>query len=151
MNNRPYKVYRIEDGIVIDHIPNKKSLDVLKILGLDKEHDSLITLGVNLSSSKFGKKDVIKIENKILSEDELNKIAIVSPEATINIIKNGKLINKHNAVIPEKYTGIIKCPNPLCVTRVEKVNTIFYSETREKKVKCHYCERKFEVKYVNLL
>ncbi|MFA5480462.1 MAG: aspartate carbamoyltransferase regulatory subunit [Candidatus Muiribacteriota bacterium] len=148
---RPYKVYKIEDGIVIDHIPNKLAVDVLKVLGLDKEHDGLITMGVNLASSKYGKKDVIKIENKELSAEDLNKIGLIAPEATINIIKKGELVNKHIAKVPGKIKALIKCPNPMCVTRVEKVESVFYSENKGKKFKCHYCERIFDKKYVSIL
>ena len=146
---RPYKVYKIERGIVIDHIPNKLALNVLKVLGLDKERDSMITMGMNLTSSKMMTKDVIKIENRELSAEELNKIAIVAPTATINIIENSAVVRKHKAELPKKITGIVKCPNPHCITRNENVTTIFYPS--ESKLKCHYCERSFEREDVELV
>ena len=142
MSDRPYKVYKIENGIAIDHIPKKQGFNVLKVLGLFKEHDSLITMGINLTSSKMGFKDVVKIENKELSEEELNKIALVAPTASINIIKNSEVVRKHEAVLPEKVVGLIKCPNPNCITRNEDIKTIFYPS--ENKLKCHYCERIFD-------
>jgi aspartate carbamoyltransferase regulatory subunit len=150
--DRPYKVYRIEDGIVIDHIPEKKALDVLKVLGLEgAEHNSMITMGINLPSSKYGRKDVVKIENKHLSEDELNKIAIVAPDASINIIKEGKITHKHNAKLPEILINTVKCPNPLCVTRVEDVQSKFYNVKEGKKLKCHFCGRDFDIKDIHIL
>ena len=148
MTEKAYKVYRIEKGIAIDHIPNKCALDVLKVLGLDKEHDSMITMGINLTSNKMGRKDVIKIENKELSENELNKIALVAPGASINIIDNGDVVRKHNLELPKKVIGLIKCPNPGCVTRNEKVKTIFYPN--EEKLRCHFCERSFEKERIEL-
>ncbi|MFW5781685.1 MAG: aspartate carbamoyltransferase regulatory subunit [Candidatus Muiribacteriaceae bacterium] len=151
MNDRPYKVYRIEDGIVIDHIPNKRSLDVLKVMGLDQEHDSLITMGINLTSSKHGLKDVIKIENISLSEMDLNRIALIAPDATINIIKDGRLTDKHRAELPDIIRGIIRCPNPNCVTRVQPVPSVFRKSDSGEKVMCHYCERNFELKYISLV
>ena len=149
MDDRPYKVYKIEKGIVIDHIPNKHALDVLKVLGLlDKEHDSLITMGMNLESQKMGRKDVVKIEDKELSQEELNMIAIVAPTASINIIDHSTLINKHRAILPKKIEGLVKCPNPNCITRNEDVKTIFYPV--ENKLKCHFCEKSFNIDDVEL-
>ncbi|MCK9224539.1 MAG: aspartate carbamoyltransferase regulatory subunit [Candidatus Muirbacterium halophilum] len=151
-NDRPYKVYRIEEGIVIDHIPCKMALNVLKVLGLEGiEHNSTITMGINLPSSKLGYKDVIKIENKNLSDDDLNKIAIVAPHASINIIKDGNIAYKHNAKLPEILINTVKCPNPICVTRLEEVKSKFYNIKNGKKLKCHFCEREFELKYVSIL
>ena len=148
MIDRPYKVYKIEKGIVIDHIPNKRALDVIKILGLDSDFDSLVTLGMNLDSGKMGSKDVVKIENKELSKEDLNKLALVCPNVTINIIQDSTLVNKHKAELPTKVEGLIKCPNPGCVTRIEDIKTIFYPV--EEKLKCHYCERSFEKDRIEL-
>jgi aspartate carbamoyltransferase regulatory subunit len=149
MEEKTYKVYKIVNGIAIDHIPNKQALNVLKVLGLDKEHDSMITMGMNLTSSKIGTKDVIKIENKELSAEELDKIALVAPTATINIIQNSEIVRKHKAVLPEKIIGLVKCPNPNCITRNEKIKTIFYPA--ESKLRCHYCERSFEKEDLELV
>lgn len=152
MNDRPYKVYRIEDGIVIDHIPGKMAFNVLRVLGLEgADHDSIITLGINLPSSKYGRKDVIKIENRDLSDEELNRIAIVAPNASINVIKNGKIAYKHIAVLPDIIENTVKCPNPLCVTRVENVSSRFYNIRKNSKLRCHFCEREFDLNYVTIL
>ena len=145
-----YKVYKIENGIVIDHIPNKKALSVLSVLGLDNEHDSLITMGINLSSDKMNKKDVIKIENRDLSVEELNKIAIVAPNASVNIIKDSIIVKKFKASIPETIRGIISCLNPNCITRNEDIESIFYYDKDKNTIKCHYCERTFNQELIRL-
>lgn len=148
MTDRPYKVYKIDKGIVIDHIPNKQALNVIKVLELDKEYDSLITIGMNLESQKMGRKDVVKIEDKELSQEELNKIALVAPNASINIIDNSTLVDKYKAVLPKKIKGLVKCPNPNCITRNENIKTIFYPLNN--KLRCHYCERSFEREDIEL-
>lgn len=149
MTEKTYKVYKIEKGIAIDHIPNKQALNILKVLGLDKEHNSMITMGINLNSNKMGKKDVIKIENKDLTDDELDKIALVAPTASINIIENSTVVRKHQLHLPKKVVGLIKCPNPNCITRNEDVKTIFYPY--DEKLKCHYCERSFHRENIELI
>ncbi|PLX16147.1 MAG: aspartate carbamoyltransferase regulatory subunit [Candidatus Muiribacterium halophilum] len=153
MNDRPYKVYRIENGTVIDHIQGSKAIRVLHVLGLDTDMNNLITMGINLKSKKFGKKDVIKIENRYLSKKEFDKIAIVSPDATVNVIKDGKRSEKHIVKLPGKINGIIRCPNPDCITRKEKIESVFITQHNEDEIKyrCHYCERSFEKECVSII
>ena len=141
---RPYKVYAIEEGVVIDHIPERKSLKILEILGLSNTHDSLITLGINLDSSKLGHKDVLKIENKELSKDELDKISLVAENATVSIIKNHEVVEKLLISVPEKVKGIIKCGNAKCITNNQPVQTLFERiSVKPLKMKCHHCEKVF--------
>lgn len=85
------KVTKIENGTVVDHIPAGKAIDVLKLLGL-KGNTTLIAM--NVSSTKLGKKDILKVENKFLSPDEIKKIATIAPKATINTIKGSKVAEK---------------------------------------------------------
>ncbi|RMF55515.1 aspartate carbamoyltransferase regulatory subunit [Candidatus Woesearchaeota archaeon] len=149
---RAYKVYAIERGTVIDHIPKKKALQVLEILGIDGDDDSIITLGMNMHSEKMGSKDIIKIENKKLTRHELNKIAIIAPNATINIIDEHKVKEKIKVKVPRVIENAIKCGNPKCVTRHQPVITKFYSiDSEEIKFKCHYCEKEFYADEVQLL
>lgn len=145
--DRPYKLYKITNGIVIDHIPRFQALKVIKVLGVDKDHDSIVSIGTNFSSSKMGRKDVIKIENKKLTDEELNKIAIIAPTATINIIMGGEVVKKQNAELPSALKDIVRCANPNCITRHENVKTIFYpvKESDGLRLRCHYCERTFEI------
>lgn len=148
---RPYKVYAIKQGTVIDHIPKMKALDVIEILGINGDSDSVVTLGMNMNSKKYGKKDVVKIEKKELTKAELNKIALVAPYATINIIRDFKIAEKFNAKLPNLIEGIVKCGNPNCITRHEPISTRFYLVSREPlKIKCHHCEKIFKSEDIQL-
>lgn len=150
-NMRPYKVYAIEEGVVIDHIPAKKAIDVVNVLrALDGE--SIVTLGMNFESKDIGRKDVVKIEGKELSFDDLMKIALIAPKATINIIKNHEVQEKLRIKVPAVFENIIKCPNPNCITRHEMVGSRFHTVSEEPmRLKCHFCERTFERDEVGLL
>ncbi len=142
---RGYKVFKIEEGTVIDHIPSPKGLTVFAILGHKKE--GIVSIGLNFESKQVGLKDLIKFENKVISKEETDKIALVAPEATINIIKNGKVVEKRPIDIPENIKGFLTCMNPNCITNVEHVESEFaVVEKRPVKVMCKYCERVWEVK-----
>ena len=137
---KTYKVYAINDGTVIDHIPATKALKVIDILGL--ENEGILTIGIGFSSQKLGRKDIIKIENKYLEKEETDKISLIAPHATINIIKNGRLIEKRKIELPDEYVGIVKCPNPNCITSREAVRSRFKVINRTPlMLRCHYCER----------
>jgi len=137
---KAYKVYRISDGTAIDHIPAGRGLDVLRILGI--EDDKFTTLGINLSSTKYGKKDLVKFENKFLDEKEFNKIALIAPTATFNILKEGKIIKKTRVKLPKEVIGLVKCSNPNCITNHEYVVTNFeIVNDYPLKIKCHFCEK----------
>lgn len=139
-NEKVYKVYAIEDGTVIDHIPCMKALKVIDILGL--ENQGIITIGINFSSQKLGKKDIIKIENKYLKKEETDKISLIAPTATINIIRDGKLREKRKIEMPYEYINIVKCLNPNCITSKSDVPTRFKIVKKDPLIlRCHYCER----------
>ncbi len=140
--NKELKVSAIKDGTVIDHIPASKLFKVIDILGLYKI-DKQITFGTNLESKKLGKKAIIKISDKFFEEDEINRIALIAPEAKLNIIKDYKVVEKKIVKLPEEITGIVKCVNPKCVTNNEDVTTRFKVLANGGKValKCHYCEK----------
>ncbi len=143
---RPYKVFKIEKGTVVDHIPAPKGLLVLEVLG--KKNDGIVSIGLNFDSQKVGKKDLIKFENKIIDKEDTDKIALIAPEATINIIENSEVVEKRSIDVPEEITGFLNCMNPNCI--VNKENLISYFEIVEKspvKLRCKYCERVWEVKY----
>ena len=84
-----------------------------------------MTFGANLKSSKLGKKAIIKIWDKFLEDDEVNKLALVAPSAKINIIRDYDVVEKKTVNVPEKVEGIVKCMNPKCITNHEKVRTKF--------------------------
>lgn len=139
--NKELKVSAIKDGTVIDHIPAEKLFNVINILNLDKI-DTLITFGTNLESKQHGKKAIIKIANKCFKGDEINKIALVTPNAKLNVIKDYKVVEKKNVQVPDEVEGIVKCVNPKCITNHEDVKTKFVVIDKvDIKLKCVYCEK----------
>ncbi len=136
---REYKVYRIENGTVIDHMPHWAAVQVLELLGL-RGSDSMVTVGFGLQSAKLGKKDLLKVENRELTEQEMNRIALVAPLATINLIRKGGRTQKFTVRLPDEFEGLARCGNLGCITRHEAVPTRFTTLSREPvALRCHYC------------
>jgi aspartate carbamoyltransferase regulatory subunit len=134
-------VSAIENGTVIDHIPGKVVFQVVKILNLSEVADQ-VTFGTNLDSRKMGKKGIIKVSNKFFRPDEINKIALVAPSATLIIIKNFKVVEKKKVEVPDDVEKIVKCFNPNCITNHESVITRFtVIDKQDLKLQCHYCEK----------
>lgn len=144
-------VSAIKEGTVIDHIPSNATLKVVDILDL-KGVKSIISIATNLTSKAMGKKGIIKIGGKNLTKEEVDKIALIAPNATVNIIKNYEVKQKIKVAIPDTINKIIKCSNPNCVTNNEKVTTKFYVLNKDPlKVKCNYCERNMDKEDISLL
>ena len=140
-NSKKLKVSAIKEGTVIDHIPAKNLFKVINILGLDKILNQ-ITFGTNLESQKYASKAIIKISNHFFKDDEINKIALVAPNAKLNIIHDYKVMEKKIVKIPQQITGIVKCLNPKCITNHEKIITKFsLVKTENVALKCMYCEK----------
>ena len=140
-------VRRIKEGTVIDHIDEGKGLQVLNALGIDGKDGSLITIALNVPSGKFKKKDIIKVENKFLKDDDTNKLAVIVPNATINIIKNYKLVEKRRVSLPNEVDRIFRCSNPECITNstehIESIMDVIDMEGRV--LRCRYCSRVLDV------
>jgi aspartate carbamoyltransferase regulatory subunit len=136
-------VRRIKDGTVIDHIESAKALFVLRALNITGKEGNVITVALNVPSSKHHKKDIIKVENRFLETNETNKLALIAPHATINIIKDYKLIEKRKIQLPESIVGIFRCPNLKCITNSdENISPIIDIMDKEKIIlKCRYCSR----------
>jgi aspartate carbamoyltransferase regulatory subunit len=135
------KVSAIKDGTVIDHIPAKDLFTVISILGLDKLKNHL-TIGNNLDSKRLGSKGIIKISDKFFADEITDKIALVAPQAKLNIIKDYKVVEKKSVKVPDEAIGIAKCVNPKCITNNEKVTTNFkVIHEEEISLKCQYCEK----------
>jgi aspartate carbamoyltransferase regulatory subunit len=131
----------INDGVVIDHISHGKAFDIIKILKLDTLKD-FVVIASNFKSNKYGEKDLIKIKSKELTDTELNKIALLSKDATINVINDGQVIKKWKVNLPDNILNILKCNNPSCITNIEQIPTKFYVINKELlTVRCHYCEK----------
>lgn len=136
-------VSALEKGTVIDHIPADKVFQVVKILDLHNSKDT-IYFGTNLESKKYGRKGIIKISNRFFASEEINKIALVAPTATLIEIDDYEVVKKTNVQIPETIEKIVKCFNPNCVTNKENVPTRFRVLKEEGgvvKLSCYYCEK----------
>lgn len=129
----------IKNGIVIDHIQAKRGMEIYEALNL-KDMDCSVAIITNAKSKKMGRKDIIKIDKEI--EVNIDMIGFIEPNATINIVKDNKLINKYTVQLPEKIVNITKCQNPRCITSVEKdLDQIFTLTDKENQVyRCKYCE-----------
>ncbi|MFZ4724697.1 MAG: aspartate carbamoyltransferase regulatory subunit [Paludibacter sp.] len=142
MSTKELKVAALRNGTVIDHIPADKLFKVVSILHLDNCLNQ-ITLANNLESAKIGSKGLIKISERALAEDETNKIALIAPNAKINIIRDFVVVEKRPLILPNEIKEIVQCANPVCITNNQPVSTRFHVLKHENEVmlKCHYCER----------
>ena len=139
--SKELKVSAIKDGTVIDHIPADHLFKVITILGLDQIQNQ-ITFGTNLESKRMGRKAIVKVSGKFFEDDEINKIALIAPQAKLNIIKDYEVVEKKVVEIQDVVTGIVKCFNPKCITNKEKITTKFALVDRKNVIlKCHYCEK----------
>ena len=136
----------IKNGIVIDHIKAGKSLEIYHLLNLDKV-DCSVAIIKNVNSRKMGKKDIIKIDSDI--EIDLDTLGYIDPFITIDIIKDGQLVEKKHVELPSRITNVIHCTNPRCITTIEQeLPHIFKLTDRENIVyRCLYCESRSEYKY----
>ena len=141
--SKTLKVSKIRNGTVIDHIKAGKALEIVRMLDIP-EGSVLMTL-TNVDSPSMGKKDIIKIEDKFLTNEETNKIALLSPDSTINIVKDYRVMEKRKVRMPERIEDIARCPNAMCITNHEQCTTSFIFEKGEK-YRCRFCERVFNVK-----
>lgn len=141
IKRKELQVSAIENGTVIDHIDQGVVQKVLKILGLE-DCTEPIYLGGNLDSKKMGKKGIIKVTNVFFKAEELNKIALISPNATIIEIHDFAVTKKTKVNIPDEIFGFVKCFNPNCITNINQVKTHFHVIDKDTlKLRCHYCEK----------
>jgi aspartate carbamoyltransferase regulatory subunit len=145
------KVAALKDGTVIDHIPSDKLFKVVQILHLDTCLNQ-ITLANNLESKKIGSKGLVKIADRALAEHETNKLALVCPDAKINIIRDFEVIEKRALFLPDEIIEIVQCANPKCITNHQPVQTRFHIIRDEVKMrlKCRYCEREISREEVKI-
>jgi aspartate carbamoyltransferase regulatory subunit len=141
MSELELRVSKIKDGTVIDHIRGGYALDVIKILGITSKEKRVMTIAINVPSKRFGVKDIVKIEGRALNAQEVNRIALVAPHASINIIHDYKVVEKLEVKLPNVIEGIVKCVNPCCISNSnEPVISKFYVKNDEPLIlKCHYC------------
>lgn len=132
-------VNSIEKGIVIDHITAGLGAKILQFLDIDLTENTVAFI-MNATSEKHGKKDIVKIQN--VTDINLDVLGLIEPDATVNVIENGKIVRKINLSLPKKVTNVIKCKNPRCVTSVETnaphIFNLINAENRE--YRCEYCD-----------
>ncbi len=140
---RKLQVSALKSGTVIDHLTQGTAPRTLQLLDLDR--GATVLLGVNLPSGKQGFKDLIKIEGRELTQEEINKVALLSPKATLSIIRDYEVVRKIQPNAPDSVEGLIRCVNPSCVSQDPLVRTHFYTERKDPlKLRCFYCERSFD-------
>jgi aspartate carbamoyltransferase regulatory subunit len=141
-SSRELRVSKIREGTVIDHIDAGRALHVLRILGLTGAEGLTIAVVMNVPSQKLGKKDIVKVEGVELREEQVSKIALIAPSATINIIRDYAVVEKVKVRVPPAVEGLLKCVNPNCVTNMprEPVRSRFkVVSVRPLKLVCEYC------------
>jgi len=141
MARKTLRVSKIKEGTVIDHITGGHALDVIKILGIKGRAEGVVTVAMNVPSKRHGTKDVVKVEGRELNPKEVDKIALLAPHATINIIRDYKVAEKKRVKLPKVIRGIVKCANPACISNSsEPVQSTFYVEKEDPlRLRCHYC------------
>ena len=139
------KIPRIKDGTVIDHITAGNAVKVLHILGIPKTSTFVVSVAMNVKSH-MGKKDIVKVENREIDPNEVDKIALIAPKATINIIRDYEVAEKYPVKLPDEIVGIVSCSNPTCVSNSrEPVKSRFKVISKDPlRIRCYYCEREPE-------
>lgn len=144
------KVDAIRNGTVIDHIPGGQVLRVLNILKPRK--NDVIMAGMNFPSQAMGQKDIIKIEGRELTADEVNSIALIAPRAKVNIIRDFKVVKKGTVEVPDAFEGLVRCPNPNCISNAEPIVSRFQVVKRDPvTLCCGYCERVYQTSEIEYL
>ncbi|PIJ51006.1 aspartate carbamoyltransferase regulatory subunit [Erwinia sp. OLTSP20] len=138
------QVEAIKSGTVIDHIPAQVGFKLLSLFRLT-ETDQRITIGLNLPSGEMGRKDLIKIENTFLTDDQINQLAVYAPHATVNRIDDYEVVGKATPALPDIIERVLTCPNGNCISRSEPVMSSFTVRQRPHDIhlQCKYCEKEF--------
>lgn len=137
-------VSAIDNGVVIDHIPVGQSLKIIRLLHVVHSKQQ-VTLGLNLRSESLKLKDLIKIENRLLTPQEVDHVAIFAPGATINRIKKFKVNNKIKCKLPSIIRDVLVCPNLTCIAHIQKKGYFkLEGSSNQVKLRCFYCEKQFE-------
>ena len=149
MSHKELVVSALENGTVLDHIPAEnvyRALDLLNLKGIENQ----ITIGINLNRKAQGRKGIIKIEDRFFEDEELGKLALIAPHATVNVIRDFKVVEKKKLELPKEVIGIAKCRNPKCVTNHQPIKTRFTTNKNGDEISllCHFCEKSTSIKHV---
>lgn len=132
-------VAALRSGTVIDHIPADVLFEVARLLQLANSNVQL-TIGNNLPSRRLGRKGIIKVADTIFPEAVMNRIALLAPEANVNVIENYEVVDKHRVELPDTLVNVVKCNNPKCITNNEPMVTRFIVIDRNPvTIRCSYC------------
>jgi aspartate carbamoyltransferase regulatory subunit len=136
-------VGKIEEGFVLDHIKAGKSLDIYYQLGLDKL-DCTVAIIKNAKSNKMGRKDILKVECDINTLN-LDVLGFIDHSITVNVIKDGTIVDKQKLELPREIRNVIKCRNPRCITSIEQglPNIFVLSDEKKEIYRCKYCEERY--------
>ncbi|NKE37039.1 aspartate carbamoyltransferase regulatory subunit [Natronococcus sp. JC468] len=133
------RVSKIRNGTVIDHVPGGQALNVLAILGIDGSEGEELSVGMNVPSDRLARKDILKVEDRELSQDEVDVLSLIAPDATINIVREYDVVEKHRVDRPDVVEGVLSCPNDGCISAGdEPVDSRF--EVLDDGVRCEYCD-----------
>ena len=146
LSGEQFLVRRIKEGTVIDHVEPGKALKVLRALGITGEEGLTLTVAMSVPSSKLGRKDIVKIERRFLNSDETNRIALIAPRATVNLVREYRVVEKRKIELPECFSGVLKCLNPTCVSNSpEPIDSIMNVVRKDPPMlQCKYCGRVFQ-------
>jgi aspartate carbamoyltransferase regulatory subunit len=141
MTEKEMRVRRIEHGTVIDHITAGQALNVLRILGVSGATSAVVSVAMNVPSGAIRSKDIVKVEDRELEEEEVDRISLIAPNATINIIRDFEVIEKYRVDLPERLDGVVKCSNPNCISNTnEPVISKFLVNKKPVELRCIYCD-----------
>ena len=150
INNDSLAVAALKNGTVIDRINPEALFKVADLLDI-KSIKSSVTIGVNLDSKHMGKKGIIKVADTFFSQETLNRIALISPQAKVNIIHDYCVTEKRLVSLPDTLIDLVKCNNPKCITNHEPMPTVFHVVDRAPvTLRCHYCEHKVQQKELTI-
>jgi aspartate carbamoyltransferase regulatory subunit len=153
MTEMELKVRPIKNGTVIDHIAGGQALNVLKILGISGTTEATVSVVMNVESKKEGKKDIVKVEDRELKEEEVNRIALIAPHATINIIRDYKVVEKRHVDLPDEIVGVVRCQNPSCISNTKEPieSRMRVMAKNPVLLRCLYCEQPLTEKIADYL
>lgn len=149
MEKSQLMVAALENGTVIDHIPSDKVFDVVNLLHL-QEMATPVTIGANLVSKKMGKKGIIKIADRYFTDEEVSKLSVIVPNIILTTIRNYDIVEKRSVTMPDEVRGIVRCPNPKCITNHEPMQTVF-SIADNGSLRCRYCNKEIKPDEIKLL
>jgi aspartate carbamoyltransferase regulatory subunit len=139
--NKEMRVRPIKQGTVIDHITAGQALNVLKILGISGTTTAVVSVAMNVPSKVIGSKDIVKIEDRELEEEEVDRVSLIAPNATINIIRDFEVVEKYRVDLPDRLEGVMKCDNPNCISNTsEPVISKFTVNKKPVELRCIYCD-----------